>query len=162
MNPQLLILSGPSCSGKSTFSNKRAKESDYKIISRDSFREALFGVYRMGTKAEEAYITDVCKGATILALSLGFNVILDNTHLKLGYIRDAISDFNDYADIHIYFMPELPTDVLLERNGLRNYATGKYIPVDVILNQQKAYKDLISNFKGDKFIPINTVKNDSI
>lgn len=153
MTPNLFILSGPSCSGKSTLAKKKASEEGYYIVSRDDFRLNLFGVYRQGTKEEENLITDLVKGTVITLLSNDKNVVLDNTHLRVSYLSEALSDYNDYADIEFHFMPELPLEVLLERSDLRCATTGKMIPIFVIENQHKAFNTLVTNFKASKLSP---------
>jgi len=152
--PNLLLMVGPSCSGKSTFARKRAKEGYY-IISRDNFREHLFGEYRQGNKEEENMITDMVKGSTIMLLSMGYNVVLDATHLREAYIKDTLTWFGDFADIHIHFMPQVSLETLNERNALRSATTGKTIPAFVIENHFKAFQNLIDTYKGEKFYPRN-------
>lgn len=152
--PNLLLMVGPTCSGKSTFAKKRASEGYY-IVSRDDERESLFGQYRQGTKEEEDVITHIVRGKVIMLLSLDMNVVLDNTHLKETYINDVLRDYRDLADIHIHMMPQLPLNQLNERNALRSATTGKTIPPFVVDAQFKAYGKLITTFRGETYYPRN-------
>lgn len=159
--PNLNILVGPSCSGKSTLARKRADEGYY-IVSRDNFREMLFGTYRMGTKEEEKLVSELVKGTVILTLSMGKSVTLDNTHLDLKYIKQALADYNDFADVFISFMSLVETKWLIERSNLRGATTGKYIPANVIEQQNKKYKELTDTYDLETFYPQGTYNNDTI
>ena len=93
MKPILLILVGVSGSGK-TFYAKQLLEQDKNFIrlSRDDLKITLTGnlkdfYYRKDSKILENYITSIIDRSIFNLLNLGYNIVLDNTHLKRVYIK---------------------------------------------------------------------------
>lgn len=153
MTPKLLILVGPPCIGKSTYAKTRVKDNFY-IVSRDNFRESLFGEYRVGSKQEEGLVTDLVKMTATKLLTDGHNVILDNTHLKEVYINKAVEDYNHLAEIYVVFMSKVETKELLRRNNTRHEKTGKFIPEDVITSMNESYSNLLAHtYSGRLYYP---------
>lgn len=84
------ILYGAPCSGKSYFSNLISKHDDHtKAVSRDQIRDMLNDhsqnkiVENLITKIEKSMIIDIIDNSP-------FDLILDNTHYRLQYIRQAL------------------------------------------------------------------------
>jgi len=141
---KIIVLVGPSCSGKSTWAEEhcRKNEKTY-IVSRDTERIALFGEYRMGDNKEEKIITHMVYEKVSRLLENKCNVILDNTHLKMSYINDIVKRFNYAADIHIKHFEDYTLRQLDIRNFNRGVATGKKIPTKVIKRQVNMHQSMM-------------------
>lgn len=148
-NRKITILVGPSCSYKSTTAKKVLSTDNTVILCRDTERENLFFTYRMRTKQEEDLITNILRRKVKNALEQCYDVILDNTHLKLKYINQVINDYNTLADIELYVMQDWPLEILLERNKKRAKETGKFIPEDVIDRQVQNFRQVLGLINSD-------------
>lgn len=129
----LTILKGLPASGKSTWAKTHADEHAV-IVSADGIRHMLAGGLtdwhaRMNTlDAEtrsrmERLAVDTAHDIARAALSMGVNVIADMQNMdnrSLEAWRTVARDTG--ADVHVETMPDLPLDVLLERNRLRGDA----------------------------------------
>lgn len=152
MKPTIIVLIGPSCSGKTTWALEYIKQNPGTLLlSRDSERAIRFGNFRLGTKEEEAHITDIINKYTDTAIECRTDVILDNTHLKRKYIDKVTKRYSSKANIVFKrFNADLLT--LIKRNQKRFEKTGKLIPLRVLKSQIKNYDRL--------FIPDN-IKHES-
>ncbi len=140
----ITILIGTSLTGKSTWT----KTQNRFIISSDSERESLFGNYRQGEGFEEKLIQK-CMEAKLRILK---DVIIDNTNLKLGYIKNWIEIANEINEPYeITVFPLLEKEELIKRNQKRFLATGKLIPEKAITNQIKNYNLLLEELKTTDF-----------
>jgi len=128
MKPILLILVGVSGSGK-TFYAKQLLEQDKNFIrlSRDDLKITLTGnlkdfYFRKDSKVLENYITNTIEQSIFKLLKEGFNIVLDNTHLKRRYIKRLVNLYKDYADVQFkYFDCEL--EVIKKRVLERDYSS---------------------------------------
>lgn len=159
MNKKLIILCGPSNSGKSTYSSKLIQERPdiYARVNRDKLREMLYSYTEEEVRKYydrpdihflEKQISDIEKNL-ILLLIQHKNVIVDSTHLKAKYLNRF--DLFQFPDIEIvFFSPSL--NECIRRNNLRNRKVDEYI----IREQHKQYKEL------REFLTSNSLKFDYI
>jgi predicted kinase len=84
------ILYGAPCSGKSYFSNLISRHDDQvKIVSRDSIRDMLND--HSQNKHTEDLVSKIEKNMIMEIIdNSDFDLILDNTHYRLQYIRQAL------------------------------------------------------------------------
>lgn len=124
---ELLLLIGESGSGKSTFARQLVDEQGYVRVNRDDLRieySAMGSNLKGGVTGRdyENLIAKAEKDAMILALSLGKNVVLDNTHLN----EKTVNRWREFAkqnelNFQIHRM-QTPLEICIERDAQR---TGK-------------------------------------
>ena len=115
---RLIVLVGPSCSGKTTWATQYVKENTRTaIVSRDTERIILFGEYRMGNKQEETVITQLCNTKTNILLGQKYDVILDNTHLQQKYLDEIVDTFGYIADIEFRIFDACSKEEAIRRDG---------------------------------------------
>lgn len=109
---KIVILRGVSGSGKSTYAQKLAAEEDYQIVSRDAMRLELLGADGLEKYFEhgmdhflEEYITIKETRKLVGFIRKGYNVVIDNTHVKPSYVQSLVNLFSDLdvcpADVSI-------------------------------------------------------------
>lgn len=145
MDNKIYVMIGVSASGKSTTSQRLVDEINGVIVSRDAIRRMIYG-YNDSTIHEYYMRPDVpdCeKRVTAFhdimvreALLEGFDVIADNTHLKIEYIRKY---FNYGAEIvPIYVHVEL--EEAIERDSKREASVG----ASLITAHYEMYKRMLN------------------
>lgn len=84
------ILYGAPCSGKSYFSNLISKHDDHtKVVSRDLIRDMLND--HSQNKQTEELVSKIEKDMIVnIVDNSPFDLILDNTHYRLQYVRQAL------------------------------------------------------------------------
>lgn len=114
MNQKIIICWGASGSGKTTWSTKSIKENpNFVRVNRDDIRKQLVGILdqsyykRKDLNSLEKQVTYILFANIRHLLQHDFNVIIDNTHLKMSYINEIIQEFNHLVDIEIktFFVP---------------------------------------------------------
>jgi predicted kinase len=159
MSPQLKILSGIPCSGKSTYIKTNCV--GFEVISRDNIRDELFGkTYKPHSKKEDR-ITDVFMLQLLIQLDLKRNVVIDNTNVKEGYIDKFLNLMNEnypQYNIEIIFF-DISLFKAKVRNILRYLKTGKWIPMNVMDVMYRNYNKLNRNkyLKYSKYFNIPSV-----
>jgi predicted kinase len=151
---KLIILSGPSCSGKSTKAKQLFDENPLNtiIINRDKIRELLYGYTeenvweyykRIDINSLEKQITQYETLLIKEGLASNKIVIVDATHLEPKYL-ERFSYFNaiDVVEINLY----ADLDVLIERNSNRK----RKVDVEIIEKQLKKQKRLYTS-DGDLY-----------
>lgn len=142
----VIITCGIPTSGKSTWANKlrmihthRDDFRRYRIVSRDAIRLRLYGASYKPSSDKEKFITKVFNETLDAYIEAKFNIILDNTHCKEVYLKEALKRFDstDYY-VRIKFF-DLPLWKAFIRNWKRRLRTGKYIPWNVIKAMKKNY-----------------------
>lgn len=153
----VIITCGIPTSGKSTWANKmtllNTYQDDfrrYRIVSRDDIRMRLYGPSYRPSGEKEKYITQVFNEVLNNYIAAKFNIILDNTHCKEAYLKEALKRFDgtNYS-VKVKFF-DLPLWRAFLRNWKRRLQTGKYIPWNVIKSMKTNY-DKINQRHYDRY-----------
>lgn len=123
MNQEIEILIGVSGSGKSTYSINRIKHNvKWVRVNRDDIRRQLIGELtqdyykRKDLSSLEKQVTFILFSQMRHLLSQGFNIIVDNTNLKISVIGEFLQEFNHLVDIRLtYFGKDLTLKEIKER-----------------------------------------------
>lgn len=92
---KLVILRGLPASGKSTYAAQLVQQYHYKRFNRDDLRLTIDnGVY---SKSNERFITDVMYTMMEMALSRGYDVVMDNTNLNSWQVQQIINRASQYG-----------------------------------------------------------------
>jgi predicted kinase len=159
MNPTVIILSGIPTSGKSTWAkmyqniNYMAGDDfrSYRIVSRDKIREQCFPQPYIINKDNENKVTGIYNEMIENCMKAKVPMILDNTHCKEQYLKEALKKFEgtDYRVKMKFF--DIPLWKAYYRNIIRNWRTGKWIPIKVIESMKKNY-DKINKKNYERYI----------
>lgn len=139
--PEVRILSGPPCSGKSTYANELVKNYGWVILSRDDIREETFGKKYKQNSRDEKKVNIVFFGRLKEHIQERLNVIIDNTNCKISYINELKTWFPKDYDIKIVYF-NVPLWKLYVRNVTRWIKSGKFIPFRVIKQMHVNFKKL--------------------
>lgn len=144
----IYILRGIAASGKSTWAKEfKKKHSNTEIVGRDYIRLDLFGSpesvrdYWTNYEPEERQqtedeITKIERTQICKALSLGKDVIVDDTHLRLRYTNMPVRVALDYkSDFKLVDFPIDP-EIAIERDSKREMTVGE----EVIRYQYESFK----------------------
>lgn len=154
--PILHCLIGTSLSGKSTYAKEKLLNDSTRIIGRDKIREMLFGytednVWRYyedkGMMSKEKEVSAFQKASIESLINSGYDVVIDNTHLRKSYINQLIKDFY-YCTIKFHLV-EQPYDTCVSRNASRT----RKISEEVLQKQFKELKSLKSEFDFKTYSP---------
>ena len=156
--PYVIILIGVSGSGKSTWVKNHLKEhKDFIVISRDHLRHQLF---RLDSEEElanyyssenfgksESLVSEMQESMILCALQQNKSLIIDNTHLKLRYIKEMVKLVGDKAHVMLKTFDEiLDVEELLARIRRRTY--NNKMAQEIIERQLQDYNQLFQNFKS--------------
>lgn len=133
---EITILSGIPCAGKTTWSEKQGKI----VLSLDKYRESLFNKY-VYSKENEKIVKNKLYADLAYYLIRNQDVIIDNTHCKESLLDRFIKEYGSTNRIIIKFF-DTPLWKSLYRNVIRYLKTGKYIPIDAIIQFYKNYKKI--------------------
>lgn len=140
-NKKILMLIGIPASGKSTWANDYVQKNEKWIkVSRDNFRD-MFKSSRKLSPKEEKLISHSLDKSVEQGLKMGFNIIIDNTNLKLSHINEFVNKFKYYADIEFRVF-DISLSKALERDNNREHKVGK----EVINRMYNNYKILMDTF----------------
>lgn len=139
-NPELIILVGPPCAGKTTF-RKNEIYKDYVILSRDDIREKYWGKDYKYTDTNEAKVSIISENTFNFAVKDNLNIIVDATHCKEQYLQLWLDAKPGHYSIKFYFF-YIPIWRAYIRNILRYIKTGKYIPITILKNMYKNYNKI--------------------
>lgn len=149
--PTLTLLIGCPASGKSTFAEWQVRtESKTMRISRDEIRLSQFQEVLDATA--ESMISKIIYEQIKALLLNGWNVILDNCHTKLEYIKQPITDFSEMANIEFKLF-DLPLEKLFIRNEKRQRKVPKKVIENMFYQLQKTKEKF--DFKTIKKINTN-------
>ena len=138
MTPQVKILSGIPCSGKSTYAKHLQGQWNWTILSRDEIRLQLFGKnYKQNTK-DEKKVNVVFYDLLKESIRIGSNIVIDNTNCKLSYINELKTWFPRDYDVEIVYFP-ISLLRAYYRNVIRWIKTGKFIPFGVIRSMKRNF-----------------------
>lgn len=140
----LLILIGISGSGKSTFARQFVQNNPtYLRLNRDDLRRSVLPVplgdyWTWDDKRKnriERLVSDLEKSALVSALESGWNVVLDNTHLRQRYLSDLLKLIDKQAatekPIYVTFQIfDIPLDTAIERDRNRADRVGEAVVRD--------------------------------
>lgn len=149
INPEIIILCGVPCSGKSTWANTYQEIHGHAIISRDDIREEFWEKYSY-TDSNEARVTKIFDRYLRQRIECSHDIILDNTHCSEKYLDAEIKRKPVGYTLRIMFF-NCPLWLAHYRNIIRWATTGKYIPIKVINNMKKNY-DKIQRDKYDLYM----------
>jgi predicted kinase len=160
---QILILTGISGSGKSTYARQFVLDNPgWLRINRDDLRKSIIpGTLNEYWQQDKNYINrietlvnDLQRSAIVEALQRGWNLLIDNTHLKQKYINDLLKVFDDF-EVEIHFkLIEIPIEEAIERDKNRQDVVSE----KVIREQFGKLQILKKNFDFNKIIH-NTPKS---
>lgn len=152
VKPKLIILIGPPCTGKSTWSRDYVKaKNDTLRFNRDEIRLMLAATPMLDTLGEHVVTRMIDEGIHD-ALTSGRDAILDQTNCKLKYVMKYVNLFSEYSDIKFkVFHIELLE--LLHRNVHRANATGiRRIPEEIIINMHTNQKKMLESVEFKRII----------
>ena len=151
----VLILTGLSGSGKSTFARQFcAQHPNYLRVNRDDLRRSLLSVslaeyWQTWSEREksrvENLVNELQRTAILDGLARGWDILIDNTNLKLSYInefRQMISAHFDAVEVS-YQLIDVPVDDCIRRDQYRDDSVGEA----VIRKQAEQLVVLKKNFK---------------
>ena len=151
----VMILTGLSGSGKSTFARQFcAQHPNYLRVNRDDLRRSLLSVslaeyWQTWSEREknrvENLVNELQKTAILDGLARGWDILVDNTNLKLSYInefRQMLTSHFDAVEVS-YQLIDVPVDECIRRDKYRDDSVGEA----VIRKQAEQLTMLKKNFK---------------
>ncbi len=137
-----IIMCGAPGSGKSTLSRSLAKDNNAVICSADDFHVWWGnGVYDWSASRQK-YAHDFCKYLFLQAVSLGKNVIVDNTNTKLSDMRPYINISKENGYQLIFIEPETSWRYNAEECFKKNTHNVPLETIQRMITQIKATKEL--------------------
>jgi predicted kinase len=125
-NKKVILTVGLPASGKSTWCKEFIRKNPQWVkIGRDDFRYMLQDKSMLDFKGE-SLVTKLCFETAKTAISSGYNVLIDNTHLRITYIEDAARELNEVADISYQYF-DTPLEVCIERDKERERSVGEVV-----------------------------------
>lgn len=156
-NQQILILIGPSAAGKTTWAlDFVSSNKDWVRVNRDDFRLMLKDQQMCDAKVENL-ITDLVNDVIKRALSKRLNVLIDNTHLNVKYIKEIVEEFKYLADIN-YRIFDISLDKAIERDSNRLRPLGDKV-IKKIYKKYKSFLDIF-DYKSYKKQPKPIIQPD--
>ena len=143
--PTVFITCGIPCSGKSTWIKNTLTPAGFKSISRDDIRLEMYKCKYSDipfTPQSEHMITNVFDNRVTTAITKREDIVLDNTHCRSSYLKEAIYRFagTDYKIYVVFF--DIPIWKAYLRNIIRYIKEGKWIPKDVMKAMYKNYNKI--------------------
>jgi predicted kinase len=163
---QILILIGISGSGKSTFAKQFcAENSNWLRVNRDGLRKSMLAVsLNEYWRAEnnfiqrtESLVNEVHNAAIKTALRKDWNILIDNTHIKLAYINQIIKLVSDFKVEIRFKLMDTPLEECIERDKNRADQVGE----TVIREQFEKLQILKKSFNIEQVITITPSKKES-
>lgn len=156
---QILILTGISGSGKSTFAKKFCNENtNWLRVNRDELRKSLItntlnDYWRADNNYNqriESLVNELQKTAIQNALKRKWNLLIDNTHLKLSYINQLVKLFNGF-EVEIQFKL---IETSLEESIIRDQNRDDRVGEEAIREQFEKLQLLKKNFNFNQVISL--------
>ena len=140
-NRSVILNIGIPASGKTTWSKEHvANNPNWMRIGRDDFRFMLKDQPILEHKGEKLLNTLIIESARKILLG-GFDLIIDNTHVKQSYINETVAALTDLSDISFNVF-NTPLEVCLERDAIREKRVGE----EVIMRMHKDLQVLLKDF----------------
>jgi predicted kinase len=145
------ILIGISGSGKSTYARQFVQDNPtYLRLNRDDLRRSLIPVplndyWRWDSTRKgriERAVSTLEKTALTAALDGGWNILLDNTHLRRKYITDVLKQVANRPVTVTFRCFDVPVEEAIRRDAARPDVVGEV----VIREQQGRYENLKTIF----------------
>lgn len=135
--PKIIITIAPMGGGKSTWALEFIKKNPtYVIVSRDTIRFANFGAAVVDYKAE-SIISKIIDEQVKMFNKAGYNVIIDQTTLKMRYVNDFINKYQPIADVSFKVF-DVDLETCLRQNKMR--IAEKIVPEPVV---KEAYQSFL-------------------
>ena len=135
--PEIIILSGIPCSGKTTYRHP-LEEEGYWVICRDDIRDMYWGRDYKYNRDNENKVTEISNKSFFTAIRNNLDIIIDATHCKEVYIQEWIKRKPSNYNLKVVFF-DIPLWKAYIRNVLRWLNMGKWIPFQVIRDMKKNY-----------------------
>lgn len=148
---QVLIITGISGSGKSTFARQFVQENpNWLRVNRDDLRKSIVSVslseyWKWAPEQQhriEMLVNELQRTTIQQALARGWNVLIDNTHIKKKYINELIKSVEDFPVEIRFKLIEIPLEEAIERDKNRPDVVGEA----VIREQYEKLQILKKNF----------------
>ena len=149
--PTAYVMIGAPGAGKSTYAAKLAKLENAVVISGDKICEDLFG--GKATQGEWVEIHDRIE--TLVAEACGKTVILDGTHYRSSYRKEAITLLQSYGYEEI---EAVVLDVPLETCIMQNAARQRGVPRYVVVEMWEKLQVSLKNIYTEQFSFINFIQ----
>ncbi len=157
---QVLILTGISGSGKSTFAKQFVQNNpNWLRVNRDELRKSILATglneYWKNEDPEyrqriETLVSELQRTAIHEALRRGWNVLIDNTHIKQKYLNELLKMLEIFAVEIRFKLLEVPLETAIARDAARPDVVGEA----VIREQYGKLQILKRNFNFE-----NSIKN---
>lgn len=157
------ILFGPPLSGKSYFTRLVTKnDTNCKVVSRDQIRDMLND--HSQNMETEKLVTKIYNDSLMAIIDNSeYDLILDNTHYRLQYVREALTLLNKCKndfEVKLIDFSDINLELLIKRNEVRD----RKVPIDVIKKiyqtckmNLKEVKSVVNSFIKQKHIIMNTL-----
>jgi predicted kinase len=139
--PEIVVMSGIPCSGKSTIVRTMQEISPYTVISRDTIRETAFSRPYVYTNHNETEVTRILDFQFNKYTNWYRDIIIDNTHTEESYLNEWIKRKPEGYTLRIIFL-DVPLWKAHIRNVFRYCWTGKWIPLKIMNQMYKNYKKI--------------------
>jgi len=144
------IMVGAPGSGKSTYAAKLAERENAVIISGDDIRAELYG--DADIQGQWAEIHDRIE--TLVSEAAGKSVILDGTHYRSSYRKEAIALLQSYGYDQI---EAVVLDATLDRCIMQNAVRQRNVPRHVIVNMHEKLQSSLKTITNESFSHINYI-----
>lgn len=124
----LTCMRGLPGSGKSTV----ARSMDAVRTNRDDLRQSIFGGEGILSREKEDLITQIQQKTVSEALSAGFDVVVDDMHLRPKYLKQWNEIANEHGAVFKIYEMGTSLEECIDRDGIRLACGERYVGEDVI------------------------------
>ena len=144
------VMVGAPGSGKSTYAKKLAETENAFIVSGDDVRKELYG----SAEIQGNWIEIHDRIEELVSEGCGMNVILDGTHYRASYRREAIEMLRSYGYTKI---EAIVCDSSLATCLARNWSRTRNVPDYVVKNIHEKLQSSLKNITSENFDRINFI-----